>query len=111
MKRYPVICLAHGHEYIFVYPAEIIRIQVDHNDVNVHLNNGRCITVAKNLKDLEEILPSDIFIRSHHSAIVNLMYVTKFKHGDESSIELRNGTIVPLSRRKKSAFLSKFTKL
>lgn len=106
-----MICLAHGRDYMFVYPAEIVRIQVDHNAANVHLQNGKCISISKNLKDLEEILPSDIFIRAHHSAIVNLMYVSKFKHGDESTIELRNGTIVPLSRRKKSAFLSKFTKL
>lgn len=111
MIRYPAICLSHGQDYIFVFPAEITHVLAEDNHVNVYLHNEKCITVSKNLKDLESALPDEVFLRVHHSAIINLMYVDKYHQHENNTIELKGGQLVPLSRRRKSSFLEKFTKL
>lgn len=111
MIRYPAICLIQGQDYIFVYPAEITHIMAEDSHVKVYMHNQDPVSVSKNLKELETVLPSEVFLRVHHSAIINLMYVDKFHQNDNSTIELTGGEIIPLSRRRKSTFLEKFTKL
>lgn len=111
MIRYPAICLVQGQDYIFVYPAEITHIIAEDNHVKVYIHNQDPVPVSKNLKELELALPSEVFLRVHHSAIINLMYVDKYHQSDNSSIVLKGGDLIPLSRRRKSTFLEKFTKL
>ncbi len=111
MIRYPAICLVQGQDYIFVYPAEITHIQAEDSHVKVYIHNQDPVTVSKNLKELESALPPEVFLRVHHSAIINLMYVDKYQQNENSTIVLKGGEVIPLSRRRKSTFLDKFTKL
>ena len=111
MNRYPKICLIQGQEYIFVYPAEITHIVAENSHVKVHLHNQESVIVSKNLKQLVTALPEEIFLRVHHSTIINLMYVDKYHQKDNYTIELKGGQVIRLSRRRKSAFLDRFTKL
>ena len=111
MIRYPAICLVQGQGYIFVFPAEITHIKAEEGSVFIFIKDKDPVQVSKNLKELDSVLPAEIFLRVHHSAIINLMYVDKYHQGDNSTIELKGGHIVPLSRRRKSVFLERFTKL
>jgi two-component system LytT family response regulator len=63
------------------------------------------LTVSKTLKDFEEMLPEDTFFRIHHSHIININYLKKYIKGDGGQIELINGKIIDVSRRKKEEFL------
>jgi two-component system LytT family response regulator len=63
------------------------------------------LTVSKTLKEFEDLLPADRFFRPHHSHIVNLRYVKRYTRGDGGQIELQNGEIVDVSRKKKEEFL------
>ena len=60
---------------------------------------------SKTLKEFEEILPPKQFFRVHHSSIINLKYVKKFIKTDGGSLEMNDGTVVDISRRKKEDFL------
>lgn len=69
--------------------------------------DGKKIIASKTLKDFEELLPDDTFFRPHHSHIINLKYISKYIKGDGGRIEMTNGIVVDVSRRKKGEFLIK----
>lgn len=111
MENYPIISLSHGNEYRFYYAKDIVYCKSEGSYSQIYFENGKSATSAKKLKELEEILPGNIFIRVHHSYIVNLMYVSKFFNEEVKEIEMKNGERVLVSRRKKVLFMSKFLKL
>ncbi|MEO7983073.1 MAG: LytTR family DNA-binding domain-containing protein [Bacteroidota bacterium] len=84
---------------------EIIHLEANSNYTNIYLINKNKITASKTLKDFEELLPGDIFFRTHHSYLINLNYIKRYIKGDGGQIELQNGVYVDVSRRKKEEFL------
>ncbi len=110
MNTYPAICFHVKNDYKFVFPADIIYIESYGSYSCVYTINEETITISKNLKEIESVLPDDLFLRTHHSTIINLVYVVAYHH-DDNIIELKDGTRVQLSRRRKPIFLDKFTKL
>jgi two-component system, LytTR family, response regulator len=68
------------------------------NLTTIYLTQNRKITVAKTLKHFEEILENGFF-RNHKSFIVNLKFVAKILSKEVYSLELNEGTTLPVSRR------------
>lgn len=60
---------------------------------------GKKFTVAKPLKDLQELLPHNQFYRTHKSYLVNMYYIRKFIKASESFVLLRSGVKIPVSVR------------
>ncbi len=83
----------------------IIYLEANSNYTNIYLTNKTKITASKTLKEFEELLPADIFFRTHHSYLINLNYIKRYIKGDGGQIELQNGTYIDVSRRKKEEFL------
>lgn len=74
-----------------------------------HLNNGNSYMTSKPLKEYEDALPKEVFLRTHQSYFVNINYIDAY---DKSGyITLKSGKKIPVSTRKKEIFLSKFLKL
>lgn len=84
---------------------DIIHLEANSNYTLIHFLSKPKITASKTLKEFEEILPEDIFFRTHHSHLINLNYIKRYIKGDGGQIELQNGTYVDVSRRKKEDFL------
>lgn len=63
-------------------------------------NLGKKIVVTKPLKTLEELLPINQFYRTHKSYLVNIFYIRKFVHVNESYVLMRSGIKIPVSVRK-----------
>jgi two-component system LytT family response regulator len=84
---------------------EIVHLEANSNYTNIHLLNRTKIIASKTLKEFEELLPDDIFFRTHHSHLINLNFIVRYIKGDGGQIELQNGTHVEVSRRKKEEFL------
>jgi two-component system, LytTR family, response regulator len=55
--------------------------------------------VTKSLKELEEILPSSQFYRTHKSYLANIYYIRKFVHAKENYVLMESGVKVPVSVR------------
>jgi DNA-binding LytR/AlgR family response regulator len=56
---------------------------------------------SKNLRYFEKRLPTDTFLRIHHSCIVNIKHVVKVKNGTSPKLVLADGiTDLPVSQRK-----------
>jgi two-component system LytT family response regulator len=84
---------------------DIIHLEANSNYTFIHFLGKPKITASKTLKEFEEILPEDIFFRTHHSHLINLNYIKRYIKGDGGQIELQNGNYVDVSRRKKEEFL------
>ncbi len=84
---------------------EIIHLEANRNYTNIFFSNKPKIIASKTLKDFEELLPTNIFFRIHHSHLINLNYIKKYIRGEGGQIELQNGSFVDVSRRKKDEFL------
>ncbi|MEO5563731.1 MAG: response regulator [Chitinophagaceae bacterium] len=90
---------------LFFNIADIIHLTASSNYTTIYFNNYPKLTASKTLKDFEELLPGDIFFRTHHSHIINLSYIKRYIKGDGGQIEMQNGNYVDVARRKKEEFL------
>ncbi len=91
---------------LFFNIADIIHLEANSNYTTIYFNNRPKLLASKTLKDFEELLPADIFFRTHHSHLINLNYIKRYIKGDGGQIELQNGNYVDVSRRKKEEFLN-----
>ncbi len=90
---------------LFYNLEDIVYLEAHSNYTNLHFNGKPKILASKTLKDFEELLPTDIFYRPHHSFIINLNYIKRYIRGDGGQIELQTGAFIDVSRRKKDEFL------
>lgn len=84
---------------------DIVHIEGDRNYSYIHLKNATKKLVTKTLSDLEELLDSKGFYRCHRSHILNREHIINSKG---TLAVLTNNVQVPVSRRKKKAFLQWF---
>lgn len=101
------ISLANGQGYTLVNIDDIIHIAADSNYSVFFLANKDKITVSKVLKEYEEILPDNQFVRIHKSSIVNLNYVKEYNSRNGLEVILKNGEKIAVSRRRASDFVEK----
>lgn len=90
---------------LFFDLQDIVHIEAQSNYTVFSFVNRPRLTVSKTLKEFEELLPSELFFRPHHSHIINLKYIKRYIKGDGGQIELQNGELIDVSRKKKDEFL------
>jgi len=100
------ISLPVGNEMLFVPISSIALIEADGNYCNVYLADKKKILALKSLKDFQQMLPENIFLRVHHSSIVNINHIKKYTKGRGGKIEMKDGSLVEVSVRKKDHFMS-----
>ena len=64
--------------------------------IDIHTNSEK-ITLRKKISEIEEVLPSEYFIRCHRSYIVNVKYI---KAIIKNNVLLVSGLKIPISRGK-----------
>jgi len=90
---------------VFAQTNDITRIESYGNYTFVFLADGERCLVSRNLKEFEEMLPAPLFFRPHQSYLVNTAFVTKFLKEDGGYALMHDGAKIPVSRRRKDAFL------
>ncbi|MDC6384654.1 DNA-binding response regulator [Flagellimonas taeanensis] len=87
---------------------ELLFCESDKGYTTFHLANGKKYVVSKPIKEYEEQLENVNFTRPHQSFMVNLKFIDKY---DKSGIIfLKDGRKIPVSSRKKEAFVTTFLK-
>ena len=93
------------------YEQNIISFNAEGNYTKINPLDGSVSIYAKTLKKFElELSEQKQFVRINKSVIVNLLFVNKI---NKDAIELCNGTIVKIARRRKKKLfeiLSPYTK-
>lgn len=94
-------------KFIFLASEEIIYCESDGNYCRIYLCNNKTIFVAKKLKDIESLLPQNIFFRVHNQYVANLTKIREFLRSD-SYIVLENNIKIPVARNRRTDFLDMF---
>ncbi len=99
----------HGYELISM--CDIVVCESSSNYTRVHLNGGKNMLVSKTLKEIEEILNSTPFFRTHKSWLVNLDYAVRYIKGEGGFLVVNGDIEVPVSRNRKEELLKYITHL
>tara|TARA_B110000438_G_scaffold149789_1_gene144116 strand:+ start:333 stop:1109 length:777 start_codon:yes stop_codon:yes gene_type:complete len=94
--------------YKIVKIVEVNYFEASNNYSIIHMVNREELVVSKSLKEFNEILDDNGFIRIHKSYLVNRDQISTYNRNDGMSIELNNGITLPVSRRRQSIFLDEF---
>ncbi len=104
-KEFEKIAISSNEGLHFVELKDIVRLESDANYTTFYLGSGERVTVARTLKNFDELLPPDQFFRSHQSHIINLSHVKKIVREDGGYILLSGDIKIPLARSKKDRFM------
>ncbi|MGE0077920.1 MAG: LytR/AlgR family response regulator transcription factor [Bacteroidales bacterium] len=80
---------------------QILRCESHNNVTEFILTEGDPIRVSKTLKEYEELLAECGFIRCHQSHLINSVFISKVIRFPSPSIKMTDGTLIPVSIRKK----------
>jgi two-component system LytT family response regulator len=82
----------------FYSPDDIIRCEADGNYTKFFLKNQKPIITSKTLKEYDEMLAEQNFIRVHRAHLVNKRYIASFS-GDHE-LKMKDNSTVEVSRRR-----------
>ncbi|MGN6533403.1 MAG: LytR/AlgR family response regulator transcription factor, partial [Ginsengibacter sp.] len=92
---------------IYIDITSIIRCQSQINYTLIFLKDHQKITVAKTLKEFEELLSEYNFYRVHNSHLVNLAYIKKYNKGKGGTISMIDHSEIEVSSRRKEGLLER----
>lgn len=101
------IALSTSSGLVMVEIKDIIRCEGYKNYTTFYLADHQKIVVSKTLKEYENLLDPDDFMRIFQSHLVNLNYVKRYIRGLKGQVEMADGSILPISREKKIKLLEK----
>ncbi len=88
----------------------IVYCQAEENYCKIFTNRNEAILVAKTLKNIEELLPDELFFRIHKSFLVNMNYIKSYCKTDGYRVKLDNGIELDVATRRNEGFLKALTK-
>lgn len=91
-----------------VHVENIIRIEADGAYTKLILDNGSRLLCTLHLNQFEDILPTTVFFRAHHSHIINMNHVLRYIKGEGGSVVMTDKVEVDISKRKKRDFMARF---
>lgn len=84
---------------------DIIKCVADRAYCSFHMKSGKTILVSKAMKEFETILLEHDFLKVHKSSIVNINFAEKYLRGKGGQLLMSDGSIVPVSVRKKEELM------
>lgn len=85
--------------------AEIIRFQGESNYTHVHMTKGRHILVSRTLKEFEDLLGENGFLRTHQSHMINQLHVKSYEKQEGGYLKMTDDSLVGVSRQRKDHVL------
>ncbi|MCD8085356.1 MAG: LytTR family DNA-binding domain-containing protein [Clostridiales bacterium] len=105
LKKDRTLTFRTGDDYIRVRLSEICYIKSEKHYVFLVTKGGE-YRVRASMKEMEQQLPGELFVRCDNSHIVNLAYVTRI---NRDSAQVGDAT-VPISRPRRKEFVNAFTR-
>jgi len=84
--------------------SDIVRFESEGSYTTVYLTEGKKIIVSKIIKEFEEMMAPEGFMRVHQSHLINRNHIFCFEKQD-SVITMKDNSTVPVSTRKKEMVL------
>ncbi|EZH72391.1 response regulator [Aquimarina atlantica] len=103
--KFNKICLSTADSVEFINIEDIIYCKANGAYTSFILKNNISLLVSKHLKEYENLLIEQQFMRTHNSFLINLKEVKKFVKSDGGYIIMNNDDIINISKNKKEKFL------
>ena len=91
----------------FIDLANIIYGEASNNYSKLILTDGTTHLVSKTLKDVQEVLEEETFLRVHRQYIINLNHVKQLNR-NEGVITMSDGAHIPIARNQKEKLIEKY---
>lgn len=88
----------------------IVFCQAEENYCKIFTNRNEVILVARTLKNIDELLPEEMFFRIHKSYLVNMNYIKSYSKSEGYKVILENGTELDVANRRNEEFIKALTK-
>lgn len=85
----------------------IVYCTASSNYTSLCFKDNQKLMVSRTLKEIEEMLEEENFLRVHNSSLVNLNEVTRYIRGEGGSLLMSNGATIDVSRSRKEMLLKK----
>lgn len=102
------ITIHHSKGIKIVDSQEINFLEGSGNCAILHFKNNEQYLDTRTLKTYETILPK-VFFRIHKSFIVNLDEVSEILHGNDQSVRLKDGKVIPVARDRKRQLIDRIS--
>lgn len=103
----PRVALSTGRGIDFVEASKIMYCKAESNYTDVILTDGKRYTLSKTLSDVEAMLEKLDFFRVHQSYLISFGQMTSYLRDDGGSAVMKDGTRIPISKRRKEEFLQR----
>jgi two-component system, LytTR family, response regulator len=104
IKHFKRIAIPSHDGLQFIKVSDIIYLEANVNYTHIYQAEHKYV-VSRTIKDFEELLPADTFIRIHNSYIINKDYLEKYIRGEGGQVVLSTGVTLDVAKRKKADFL------
>lgn len=94
---------------LFLNSDDIVFCKSDGNYTEIHLKEGRDEVITKKLKEVQEELLNDDFVRVHNSYSVNISHIKEYVRSDGHYLIMSNNQQIPISRSKRDALVQRIT--
>jgi two-component system LytT family response regulator len=101
------IALPNRDGYEFVQVNSILYCGAEGAYTKVVFTDKHSLLISRTLGDIEEMLPPEIFIRIHHSTIVNLNAVTHYIRTDGGYVVMNTNEKLMVSKARKEVLLER----
>jgi two-component system LytT family response regulator len=91
----------------FIDLNDIIYSEASNNYTRIIMKDGNRFLISKTLKDVQEVLEEEHFLRVHRQYIVNLNHVTHFNR-NEGILTMDNDDFIPIARNQKEKLIERY---
>lgn len=91
----------------FIDLNDIIYSEASNNYSKLILTDGKHFVISKTLKDVQEVLEEEHFLRVHRQYIINLNHVKHFNR-NEGILTMDNGDHIPIARNQKERLIERY---
>ena len=91
----------------FIDLNEIVFVEASNNYSKLVLTDRRIFLISKTLKDVQEVLEEEHFLRVHRQYVINLNHVKQFNR-NEGVLTMVDGEHIPVARNQKEHLIEKY---
>lgn len=105
------VVLKDAETVYLVSVKDIIRCESEANYTKFFLHDGRMVMVSKTMKEFDKLFEGQSFFRAHQSHLINLLHFDRYEKKEGGIVHMKDGSVLPVSVRKKEALMNALERL
>jgi two-component system LytT family response regulator len=86
---------------------DLVRLEAASNYTHFYLHNGKKMTVSKTLKEYDDLLEPEGFVRIHQSHMINMRYLKSYQKGKNPVAIMQDDIELDIGATRRDAFMEK----